>query len=88
MSFLDDANLKINNFIQFVGGKLKNYPALSLGEKIAYPSVGVGVLLLLISVVLFIFWKNTRFEFNVSDYTKNNDVDADEGGVAPSGKPE
>ncbi|MBS3166469.1 hypothetical protein J4444_05080 [Candidatus Woesearchaeota archaeon] len=55
MSFLDDANLKINNFIQFVGGKLKNYPALSLGEKIAYPSVGVGVLLLLISVVLFIF---------------------------------
>lgn len=44
----------INQFFSFVNSKLKNYTALSLGEKIAYPSVGLGLLFILISIVLFI----------------------------------
>lgn len=51
---IDEFNLKINGFINFVSGKLKNFPDLSLGEQISYPAVGLGLILILTSIVLFI----------------------------------
>jgi ABC-type transport system involved in cytochrome c biogenesis permease subunit len=51
---LNQVNQRINNFFNFVIGKLKNYKNLSLGEQIAYPVIGVGFLLILISIILFI----------------------------------
>jgi len=45
---------KLNEFSSFVADKLKNFPRISLGEKISYVAVGVGFLFILISVVLFI----------------------------------
>ena len=47
-------NLKLEAFISFVSAKLANYPRLSVGEKIAYPAVGTGFVLMLVSMVLFI----------------------------------
>ena len=57
MSFqdkLDLVNQKLNAFITFIGNKLKNYKNLTLGEQIAYPVIGLGFLLILVSIVLFI----------------------------------
>ena len=45
---------EVSNFFNFVVDKIKNYPSLSLGEQIAYPVIGAGILLLLISIILFI----------------------------------
>mgnify|MGYP003994845997 FL=1 len=52
--FFTQLNLKINNFTNFVVKKLKNYKNLSLGEQIAYPTIGFGILLILVSLILFI----------------------------------
>tara|TARA_Y100000310_G_C20090905_1_gene538212 strand:+ start:330 stop:506 length:177 start_codon:yes stop_codon:yes gene_type:complete len=57
MGFKQQINLidrKIVSFFNFVGNKLKNFPNLSLGEQISYPAVGLGLLLILTSIVLFI----------------------------------
>jgi hypothetical protein len=45
---------QINSFFSFVGEKLKNYKNLTLGEQVAYPTIGVGLVLILTSLVLFI----------------------------------
>lgn len=42
------------SFFQFVASKLQNFRNLTLGEQIAYCGVGVGLLLLLVSLVLFV----------------------------------
>ena len=58
MSIQDQlAELKENilDFFTFIAGKLKNFRSLTLGEQISYCSVGAGLLLIIISVVLFIF---------------------------------
>jgi len=44
---------KLNEFSNFVVGKLKNFPRISWGEKISYISAGAGFLFILISLVLF-----------------------------------
>ena len=51
---LAQLNKQINGFITFVGNKLKNYKNLSLGEQIAFPTIAAGLLLILVSIVLFI----------------------------------
>ena len=45
---------KTGMFFSFIGGKLHQYQSLTLGEQISYPAIGLGLLLVLISVVLFI----------------------------------
>jgi len=47
-------NDKLINFSNFVVSKLKNFKNLSLGEQIAFPVSGLGILLILISLVMFI----------------------------------
>lgn len=51
---LNNMNNSINNFFAFVTNKLKQYPTLSVGEKVAYPTAGTGLVLMLVSLVLFI----------------------------------
>ncbi len=51
---LNHLNQKIGNFFRFIGRKLRNFKNLTLGEQISYSSVGAGLLLILVSVVLFI----------------------------------
>jgi len=51
---LNQINEPISRFFGFVINKLKNYKNLSLGEQIAYPVIGAGFLLILISIILFI----------------------------------
>lgn len=51
---LNQINEQISRFFGFVINKLKNYKNLSLGEQIAYPVVGAGFLLILISIIMFI----------------------------------
>ncbi len=41
-------------FFSFLAGKLRNFPNLTLGEQISYSSIGGGLLLILIAIVLFI----------------------------------
>mgnify|MGYP001582915791 CR=1 len=58
MSFqdtLNDFNQKITNFFSFIGDKLKNFKDLSVGEQVSFGCIGVGILLILISIVLFVF---------------------------------
>lgn len=51
---LDQMNQKINAFFSFIGMKLKNFKNLTRGEQISYGSIGAGLLLILVSVVLFV----------------------------------
>ena len=51
--YLTQLNKKINAFFSFILSKLKNFKNLTLGEQISYSSVGAGLLLILISIVLF-----------------------------------
>jgi len=51
---IDSVNQGFASFIGFVGGKLQNFPNLTLGEQISYPAIGLGLVLLLTSIVLFI----------------------------------
>ncbi len=51
---LNTINLKLNNFTNFVLSKLKNFKNLSLGEQISYPTIGLGLILVLTSLVMFI----------------------------------
>lgn len=48
-------NQKLNNFGLFIVGKLKHFPNISLGEQISYSSIGLGLVLVLVSIVLFIW---------------------------------
>jgi hypothetical protein len=51
---LNAINQQINSFFAFVMGKLKNFKNLAVGEQISYVAVGVGLVLILISIVKFI----------------------------------
>ncbi len=51
---LEQMNRKINTFFSFVGNKLRNFKNLTRGEQVSYGSIGAGLLLMLVSVVLFI----------------------------------
>ena len=45
---------KIVSFFTFVASKLKNFKNISLGEQLAYCSSISGLLLILVSLVMFI----------------------------------
>ena len=47
-------NQKINNFFKFIGNKLKNFQNITLGEQISYSSIGVGLILIITSTVMFV----------------------------------
>ncbi len=51
---LDNFNRKVGYFFSFVAGKLKNFKNLTLGEQISYSAIGVGFILILASIVLFV----------------------------------
>ncbi|PIN74981.1 hypothetical protein COV17_04375 [Candidatus Woesearchaeota archaeon CG10_big_fil_rev_8_21_14_0_10_36_11] len=51
---LNIINKKVRAFFSFVGTKLQNFPRLSIGEKIAYPCVGLGFILIITSMILFV----------------------------------
>jgi hypothetical protein len=59
MAFQDSLqamNDSINSFFNFIAGKLSNFKNLSLGEQIAYPCVGLGLILIVVSLVMFILF--------------------------------
>jgi hypothetical protein len=45
---------QISSFFSFVGSRLENFTSLSLGEKIAYPAVGLGIVLTITSIIMFV----------------------------------
>ena len=47
-------NGKIKSFFSFLGNKLKNFKRLTVNEQVSYSCVGLGFLMMLTSVVLFI----------------------------------
>ena len=51
---IDSVSQAFTSFISFIGGKLQNFPNLTLGEQISYPAIGLGLVLVLTSIVLFI----------------------------------
>ncbi len=51
---MDQVNRRINAFFFFISMKLKNFKNLTRGEQISYSSIGIGLLLMLISAVLFV----------------------------------
>jgi hypothetical protein len=62
---MKELNNKLNQFfiqlqqkivfaVNFVINRLKNYAKMTLGEQIAYPCICAGVLLILVSIILFL----------------------------------
>ncbi|MBU1111325.1 MAG: hypothetical protein KJ896_00980 [Nanoarchaeota archaeon] len=49
-----DLQEKISYIAHFVVSRLKNYKNITLGEQIAYPCIGSGMLLIFVSIILFI----------------------------------
>jgi hypothetical protein len=47
-------NESINEFFSFIGSKLKNFKSLTLGEQIGFCCVFIGLVLILVSIVLFL----------------------------------
>ena len=43
-----------NRSFSFVASQLKHFSQLSLGEQISYPVIGMGFILVMISIVMFI----------------------------------
>jgi hypothetical protein len=50
---MDEVNEKFNHFVNFVTGKLKDFPNLTIGEQISYPAIGLGIILIIVSLVMF-----------------------------------
>ncbi|MBI2666306.1 hypothetical protein HYX13_01710 [Candidatus Woesearchaeota archaeon] len=51
---LEDIQQQLNTFFIFIGNKLKNFKNITRGEQISYVAVGTGILLILVSLVLFV----------------------------------
>jgi hypothetical protein len=47
-------NEQLNDFFGFLGKKLGNFSRLALGEQIAYSCIGVGGVLILVAIILFL----------------------------------
>lgn len=45
--------VSINHLTNFIISKLSHFSRLSLGEQISYPVIGLGLILILVSIVLF-----------------------------------
>jgi hypothetical protein len=52
--FVKNLNENLNSFVNFIGSKLKNFKNLTIGEQISYPAIGLGLILVLVSIILFI----------------------------------
>ncbi len=50
----EEISKKIISFMNIISNKLQHFPDLTLGEQISYACVGVGFILVLISLILFI----------------------------------
>jgi len=48
-------NQAINGFFSFFGEQLKNFKQLETPEQIAFGGVGLGLVLVLLAIILFIF---------------------------------
>ncbi|MBI2668457.1 hypothetical protein HYX14_01310 [Candidatus Woesearchaeota archaeon] len=44
----------ITDFFSFLGNKLKNFKSLTPGEQIAFSSIGVGLILTIIALVMLV----------------------------------
>ncbi|HLD72684.1 MAG TPA: hypothetical protein VJA23_03795 [Candidatus Nanoarchaeia archaeon] len=51
---INSINIQFNLFLTFLLKKLQNFKNLTLGEQISYCSFGGGLLLVMISIILFI----------------------------------
>lgn len=51
---LNQTNQKIKGFFTSVSNKLKNFKNFTIGEQISFGSMGLGLILILFSIVLFI----------------------------------
>lgn len=49
-----DLQEQVSRIVNFVVSRLKDYKNITLGEQIAYPCIGAGLLLILISIILFL----------------------------------
>lgn len=47
-------NRRFSAFFSFVLGRIKNFKNISLQEQIAYGVIGVGLVLMIISIILFL----------------------------------
>lgn len=45
---------KIKEAWGFISGKVKSFKYLTLGEQVSFGSIGIGLIFILISIVLFI----------------------------------
>ncbi|HLD01009.1 MAG TPA: hypothetical protein VJC39_04645 [Candidatus Nanoarchaeia archaeon] len=57
LGFIESLNLgggKLSDFFSFIAEKLNNFKTLSIGEQVSYLIIGGGLLLILISIMLFI----------------------------------
>ncbi len=51
---LKQLNQEINLFLNFLSRKLKNFRTISPGEQIAFLLTGLGLVLIVVSVVMFL----------------------------------
>lgn len=51
---INQIGYKIKSFGAFISDKIKSFKYLALGEQISYSSIGLGLILIMVSVVLFI----------------------------------
>jgi len=49
-----EINEDINAFVNFIVEKLKNFKILSIGEQVSYSTIVTGLILILVSLILFI----------------------------------
>ncbi|HIJ10754.1 TPA: hypothetical protein HA278_01730 [Candidatus Woesearchaeota archaeon] len=47
-------NVQLNENLAFIEGKLRNFKNLTVGEQVSYSSIGLGLMCILTSIVLFI----------------------------------
>ena len=48
-------NQSINNFFTFFGEQLKNFKQLETPEQIAFGCIGLGLVLIILAIILFVF---------------------------------
>ncbi|MFA6462090.1 MAG: hypothetical protein WCV90_07545 [Candidatus Woesearchaeota archaeon] len=53
---IQNMNESITDFFTFIAGKLKDFKNLSLREQIAFPCAGLGLLLIVISLFMFVLF--------------------------------
>ena len=54
MDSLNAMGARVAASFSFIGNRVSQYPALSIGEMIAYPCVGVGLVLIIVALFMII----------------------------------